>query len=499
MALRSAARLAIVGAIAAGIGACASDKASGPASGILIVGGNNQTDTIDGTMPRPLVVHAAPHQIIWVTLITDNVPVLYASQFDTADANGNVSITVVAGEHVGSAQLGLALTGSAVNGHSDTARYTITPGNTASIRITPHDTAAYVNHPITLADTAVDRLGNRRSDPVSLAIASGSATISGTTVTGTAYSRVAIVGTSGSVADTAYLSVVPHGTLAAAGNTVGIVTFNLDGSGYQLVAHQLAGQLRWSPDGTRLVFDRLGVLDITDLAGNVTTIEAGSGDYTDLNAVYSRDGQWIYFARVPAGFDPTTGSSLWRIHPDGTGLASLSVQGTSTSNGLPSPSPDGTQLAYVTYPGGATDVRVLTIATGAYTSLNIRATDPAWSPNSSMIASIISILAPGPIGLLDASGGPGAPVTSNNYLGEFDWSPDGQWLAAANPMTGGIDLINVASGLTLPLAYTNLGLQSPAWQPGSMTAARVSPRKLEHATTRARLDRRQPRARGLPR
>jgi hypothetical protein len=55
-------------------------------------------------------------------------------------------------------------------------------------------------------------------------------------------------------------------------------------------------------------------------------------------------------------------------------------------------------------------------------------------------------------------------LTTGNYIGAFDWSPDGVWLAAPNAATIRIDIINATSGQVLPLSLT-YGLPPPTWRP----------------------------------
>jgi Tol biopolymer transport system component len=49
----------------------------------------------------------------------------------------------------------------------------------------------------------------------------------------------------------------------------------------------------------------------------------------------------------------------------------------------------------------------------------------------------------------------------------IDWSPDGKWIVVRPNNAPALDLINVESGLTLPLAFTRGELDLPAWRPRS--------------------------------
>ncbi|HKT61042.1 MAG TPA: hypothetical protein VJQ46_13410, partial [Gemmatimonadales bacterium] len=57
-------------------------------------------------------------------------------------------------------------------------------------------------------------------------------------------------------------------------------------------------------------------------------------------------------------------------------------------------------------------------------------------------------------------------LTSEPYLPSgkgLDWSPDGAWLVTTSLST--IDLLEVATGNVLPLAWANQGSDWPSWKP----------------------------------
>src|SRR5690606_10826052 len=72
----------------------------------------------------------------------------------------------------------------------------------------------------------------------------------------------------------------------------------------------------WHPDGTRVVYVRLGRgLFIVDLQGNVTELHT-PGVSGATWPEYSSDGQWIYFHGTQAGF----GNRIYRIRPSGADM-----------------------------------------------------------------------------------------------------------------------------------------------------------------------------------
>ncbi|HTD60718.1 MAG TPA: hypothetical protein VK679_08695, partial [Gemmatimonadaceae bacterium] len=125
---------------------------------------------------------------------------------------------------------------------------------------------------------------------------------------------------------------------------------------------------------------------------------------------------------------------------------------------FPSPSPDGTSVAYVV-PGDAT-VEILNLSNGVSTPLgSIVANSTAWSPSENVIA----YNANGIISTIHPDGTGQRALTGPTYEYQIGWSPDGNWIVARNLNTRKIDLISVtAPNLILPLGYTG-AVDSPTW------------------------------------
>jgi Tol biopolymer transport system component len=99
-------------------------------------------------------------------------------------------------------------------------------------------------------------------------------------------------------------------------------------------------QPAWSPDGSRLVYTRLGAQGAYELRW----VDPRSGESGPLgagrSADFSPDGRWIvYSARTTAGWQ------LRRMHPDGSGKRGLGRSG--YQENAPSVSPDGRWVVYV--------------------------------------------------------------------------------------------------------------------------------------------------------
>jgi len=469
--------------------ACSSATAPGK-PGILIIAGGAQSDTVQSTPAQALVIRlvAGPgqssvHQLVQFTsllnsdgttdayVIPPGSPGLATFVVDTTGDAGEASVRVQLGTVAGTARVIVA---APVLGFVDTVPFTVLPGATTQISAAPADTAIYVNATETLRATTADRFGNTtRGRVIGYTIASGPATTSGSVLTGAAIGRVTIVAASATARDTIFASVVPLGTLAAISFDTAIVMLNLDGSGFQTLVHADATTAKWDPTGTMVLFNDAstsllfgpgGTESLATISGTILIADNPPANYMDTWPDYSRDGMWIYFGRYANGAP----QAMWRVHPDGTGADSLRVNLTD-NNYMPSPSPDGSQLAYIG--NGTPLLRILTIATGAVFNPGIPAISPKWSTNSDLIAYIAGEL-DGPIMVVHADGTGSRMISSSSvsYGIGIDWSPDGAWVVAGRYQNGSIDLINVSSGLVLPLPFT-AGLASPTWRPGSSGTA----------------------------
>lgn len=274
------------------------------------------------------------------------------------------------------------------------------------------------------------------------------------TVTGVAYGRVRVVASRSAFVDTGRVSVVPVGMLALSRMTdpsaVDIV--NVDGSGFTTIVSSGqygGGAPAWLPGNAGLVYQYAipggagaTQLFVTDLAGNSTLLAASGRDPR-----VSRDGTWVYYGDQGA---------IWRVHVNGSGLELISTGGDYT----PDPSPDGTQLVFMSLriPGGGAKLVVRDLADTTERLLGFDGLMPRWAPDGNEIAYWNGDVSShtGAIYVIHADG---TGVRQVSTAGQFyvpqglDWSPDGQWLVARSEFT--LDLIQVSTGLTLPLGYSS--------------------------------------------
>ncbi|MFI7067532.1 TolB family protein [Kribbella sp. NPDC050124] len=155
-----------------------------------------------------------------------------------------------------------------------------------------------------------------------------------------------------------------------------------------------------SPDGRTLAYIGLEHVDGRRIT-NVWTIPSAGGadvqvtndEYADDGSEYSPDGKWIYFNSERAGH-----AQLFRIPVSSGEAEQLTVD--ERVNWFPHPAPDGSAIAYVSFPPGTEghpadieDVRlrllspqgeIREVATlfGGQGTMNV----PSWSPDSSSFA-----------------------------------------------------------------------------------------------------------------
>jgi Tol biopolymer transport system component len=133
----------------------------------------------------------------------------------------------------------------------------------------------------------------------------------------------------------------------------------------------------WSPNGKRIVFDRIGPDGNSKGLFVVNTNGTGLKQITPADFDLSSFGSWspqgndIVFSRHVT---PDVHSSIWVVHTDGTGLHEINVQPTSACGGAnadpnaegcnePTWSPNGTKIAFVRSHSNDVDGEIYTVNT----------------------------------------------------------------------------------------------------------------------------------------
>jgi TolB protein len=155
----------------------------------------------------------------------------------------------------------------------------------------------------------------------------------------------------------------------------------------------------WSPDGKHLVYTggRNGEFDIYKIASDGSGAEIKLTDYKGLDdgPEYSPDGKYLYFNSTRSGT-----MQIWRMTPNGKDPEQ--VTNDEYNNWFPHLSPDGQRIAFISFPkdvdpadhpyykrvmirlmpieGGA--AKVLAYVYGGQGTVNV----PSWSPDGTMLA-----------------------------------------------------------------------------------------------------------------
>jgi Tol biopolymer transport system component len=106
-------------------------------------------------------------------------------------------------------------------------------------------------------------------------------------------------------------------------------------------------------------------------------------------------------------------------------------------------------------------LQILDVAADTAHALNQPGSGPRWSPDGQWIAfgNAASIYVTHPDGTALRAASP----AGHRYEPWTSWSPDGHWLMAEHEGPF-IEVLEVATGLRLPLAFTGY-LTTPAWRP----------------------------------
>ncbi len=479
------------------IAACSDGTGPGPA--IVFATGDNQVDTVGTFLPHELVVRvvdAPPRTAIqYQTLVPDAIrPDLHgvgiwiarhATQAysdhleDSTDAFGRSFVRVRLGTIAGTA--GLLVYVPALN-LRDTARFTVLPGNGAGVAAFPKDTALFAGHGFQAHASVTDQFGNPRAGSVQYEDVAGNITVSpGGAIAATSIGRGTYIARAGSWVDTGYISVVPSAVIAAmrfrmlVDPTPTIVMFQLDGSALQLLTAlpQPGGEdpnPRWAPDGSSLVYSagltigsqgHLYAVTVTGMTTRLIT-QPPADLVGEMWPDVSHNGAYVYFT----GRSPTNPVMIWRVASDGSGAVRISPDSVAATNhyeGRPAPSPDGGRLAYVTNVVGGTAIRVRYFTGDSTSSWSVAGNTPRWDPSRDRLAYVRNL--GGPISVVNADGSGQTVITAPGRVYDdrtFDWSPDGEWIIARGERM--LELINVSSGLTLPLGYS-AEMFTPVWRP----------------------------------
>jgi TolB protein len=263
---------------------------------------------------------------------------------------------------------------------------------------------------------------------------------------------------------------VPQGcaVFSRGGLDGGLHTLDADGTLRRITTDPGDDQAAWSPDGTKIVFNRY-----TEGDQNVYLTRAQGGTVTRLTTgrsnaspTWSPDGSRILFTKQVAGR-----TEFFTMKPDGTDLR-RQARGR-MSDGTPAWSPDGSTIAFVG--SGSRSLSLYVMRADGSGRRNIgdaaNAAWPKWFPDGTKIA--FASEDDGSIHVVDRDGTDPRPVFDVTTLGvptqpnftEPAWSPDGTKLvfAAGDAYASHLYLVRVdGSGIT-QLTNGRVNDESPDW------------------------------------
>ena len=449
-----------------------------PAS-IHFVSGGGQGDTARAILRDPVVVEVVDSAgrlvrvapVTFTALGTDAafcantsvescVPDVYQ---DSAFA-GRASIRVRLSRVAGTIRIRVSVPGTMF---ADTATLTVRPAAPALLAVAPADSSAYAGNSYRVTGRVLDQYGNvRRDDAVNFTGSSAVATISADgEFRAQAVGRAFALARSGSLVDTAWITVPPRGTIAAmepfpAGGAQ-IVKVELDGSGFKRLAPVSDTYYGTMPDwisSSEIAFDNGGYnverILVVDTLGILRRLTAeGTPTWAEGFVAGAPDGA-VYFDAM-SGSD--YGTAIWKVSAPGAMPVRVGPNPHGNANAWQATvAPDGQRLAYVDVNRGG--LSILDVVTGGMTPLNIAATTPRWSPSGDWIVfgagGTLHLVHPDGIGQTDVAG-------ARPFTLRADWSPDAAWLIVRSASR--LELIDMKSGAILPLGWSG-GLIRPVFR-----------------------------------
>jgi Tol biopolymer transport system component len=250
----------------------------------------------------------------------------------------------------------------------------------------------------------------------------------------------------------------------------------------------------WSPDGQRLLFlsnrnwafGRYGARDFTNLfvmdTDGSRVQQLGAFDLFNAQPRWSPDGSRIVFA-APGYIDspdPLTDRDwdpeIFVINSDGSGLRQLTHN--RESDGVPTWSPDGTQIAFMSPLLGDMDIYVVDaacvecspqpLASGRLSEYFSADTSLVWSPDGRYLAAVLYNDGNPDIHRIEVATGEVRNLTEHPNTDQSPvWSPDGRRIAFTSNRDGNLEIyVMDVNGTHLRNLTRHQAVDySPAWWP----------------------------------
>jgi hypothetical protein len=392
----------------------------------------------------------------------------YGGQFatDTTDARGRAKVTVQMGHLAGP---GVVLLTVPEFGLADSATFTITAGAPAAVRAVSADTTLDIGGTMTLNGRVVDRYENPRTEPTTLSAGPGSA-ITLNAATGTVTARE--MGTQwvfvryNALVDSARVRVVPPGRLLVWSSPEQAVRLvNINGSAERTIVTSVASDYGAFPqfDATRQhITLHAGSQYYGGPSNTLIVIDTTGASRRDIGfgsiivTRYLADGT-ILVVGLSSTDNSHPGFSLWRVATDNTITFVAALPGFGGTYGGADVSHDGTRVAYLSTSSSPSELRLLDVASGSTTLLDVNANSPRWSAQDDRIAYLGT-----PTGYYNNDGvatvintnGSGRKVLSNALFSPgISWSPDGIYVVGRATDYSGLRLVRVSDGAAVSLQF----------------------------------------------
>jgi len=246
----------------------------------------------------------------------------------------------------------------------------------------------------------------------------------------------------------------------------------------------------WSPDGKQLVIGFEACIWRYDFAKDrfqsVTPNPLSFGVDTADYPLWSPNGEWIAFvtSTITKWHDGVGQSrqDVFIVRPDGTARKRIEVHDGNLSTQLPSWSPGGQRLAFISLmPEGIGRLAVFDLRTDTVKTIrNAIFAHPTWSPRQDAIA--VAVKSPQgvyQVSLIDPETEKTTRLTKSE-CNEFDlaFSPDGNWLAFSRQLDGHWRVVfhNLETHEEIEVEGPGgVDLRMPVWQPLQRSPSNAAP------------------------
>ena len=383
---------------------------------------------------------------------------------DTTDSQGRAKALVRLGHVAGRAVIRMHVPEF---GLLDSATYTVNAGAVARVRATVADTALDVGQTATLRGRVVDRYGNARPELPFLTVGTGTSI---SVVQATGVVTAAGMGTQTLYArfltfvDSTIVRVLPAGRLVVWSSSARSVRLvNINGTNVRTLVSGVSSDYGAFPrfDATRQRVTLHGPAvgtsgspnSVIDTTGSPRRDINGANGFTEATSVRQVADGTVYVVGRRAG-----GSySVWRVALDGAVTLAAALPGYPSDDavkyGGADVSPDGTRVAYIGQNAvGGYELRVFTIATGAFTVLDPNARAPRWSAQGDRLAYNSNLIGAfdGSATVINADGTNRRVLTTGTFSPGLAWSPDGLYVIGRSSSTAAaLRLVRVSDGVSV--------------------------------------------------